>query len=80
VARYTITPPFRTSDFDNAGILFTIASRGTPTYTPANLNYQNDAGVLIQNGAQVSTPGNPDSPLTAFSAAYGSGVPPTPTG
>jgi hypothetical protein len=55
-------------------------NRGKPIYTPANLNYQNDAGVMIQNGAQVSTPGNPDAPLTACNAAYGSGVPPAPTG
>ena len=31
--------------------------QGTPTYTPANLSYQNDAGAMVQNGAQVSTPG-----------------------
>jgi hypothetical protein len=35
---------------------------------------------MIQNGVQVSTPGNPDSALTAFNAAYGSALPATPTG
>ena len=45
-------------------------------YTGANLNFQNDSGVMIQNNVQVSTPGNPDAPLTAFNAvAYGSAVP-----
>jgi hypothetical protein len=35
---------------------------------------------MIQNKVQVSTPGNPDSPLTAFNVAYGSALPSTPTG
>ena len=26
---------------------------------------------MVQNGVQVSTPGNPDAALTAFNAAYG---------
>jgi hypothetical protein len=49
-------------------------------YTGANLNFQNDSGVMIQNSVQVSTPGSADAPLTAFNAAYGSAVPPTPAG
>lgn len=78
---YTITPPSNTGDFDNAGVLSSIVSSGTPTYTGANLNYTNDSGVMIQNKVQVSTPGNPDVPaLSAFNAAYGSAIPGTPTG
>lgn len=81
LAHYTISPPVNTGDFDSAGVLSSIVSSGTPTYTPAGLNYTNDSGVMIQNGAQVSTPGNPDSPaLTAFNAAYGATLPATPTG
>lgn len=81
LAHYTVSPPSGTGDFDNAGVLNSIvASGGTPTYSSAGLNYQNDSGVMIQNNVQVSTPGNPDTPLTAFNAAYGSAVPPTPTG
>jgi hypothetical protein len=80
LAHYTITPPSGIGDFDNAGVLSTVVSAGTPTYAGANLNYQNDSGVMIQNGAQVSTPGDPDVPLTAFNAAYGSALPATPAG
>jgi hypothetical protein len=79
LAHYTVSPPAGTGDFDNAGILKGIPS-GTPVYTGAALNYQNDSGVMIQNRVQVSTPGNPDSALTAFNAAYGSTLPATPTG
>ena len=80
LAHYTISPPAGPGDFDNAGILTSIVSSGTPTYTAAGLNYQNDSGVMVQNGAQVSTPGDPDTALSAFNAAYGSAVPPTPAG
>jgi hypothetical protein len=80
LAHYTISPPAGLGDFDNAGILTSAVSSGTPTYTTAGLNYQNDSGVMVQNGAQVSTPGDPDTALTAFDAAYGSAVPPTPAG
>ena len=80
LAHYTINAPSGTGDFDNAGVLKSIVASGTPAYTAAGLNYQNDSGVMIQNNAQVSTPGNPDAPLTAFNAAYGSALPPTPTG
>jgi hypothetical protein len=80
LAHYTITPPTGSGDFDNAGVLSTIVSSGTPVYTGANLNYQNDSGVMIQNSVQVSTPGDPDALLTAFNAGYGSAVPPTPAG
>ena len=78
---YTITPPSGIGDFDNAGVLSSIVNSGTPTYTGAKLNYQSDSGTMIQNRVQVSTPGDPDVPaLSAFNAAYGSGLPATPTG
>jgi hypothetical protein len=80
LAHYTITPPTGTGDFDNAGILTSIVSSGTPTYTAAGLNYANDAGVMIQKGTQVSTPGAPDTALTAYNVAYGSTIPATPAG
>jgi hypothetical protein len=80
LAHYTINPPSGTGDFDNAGVLTSIAGSGSPVYTGAALNYQKNAGVMIQNKVQVSTPGNPDTVLTAFNAAYGSALPPTPTG
>jgi hypothetical protein len=80
---YTVTPPVSTpgaGDFDNAGKLVnTIVSSGSPTYAPAGLNYQADAGVMIQNNVQVSTPGNSDTAQTAFNVAYGSVVPATPS-
>ena len=80
LAHYTITPPANTGDFDNAGILTSVVSSGSPTYASAGLNYTNDSGVMIQNNVQVSTPGDPDTALTAFNAAYGSAIPPTPAG
>jgi Peptidase A4 family len=80
LAHYTITPPSGLGDFDNAGILTSIVSSGTPTYTNAGLNYSNDSGVMIQKNVQVSTPGDPDSALTAFNIAYGSTLPSTPAG
>jgi len=79
LAHYTFNPPTTTGDFDNAGVLTTIVSSGTPKYSGAALNYLNNSGVMIQNGVQVSTPGNPDKALTAFNAAYGSSPPATPT-
>jgi hypothetical protein len=82
LAHYAISPPTGVGDFDNAGILSSIVSSGAPapTYGSAALNYQNDSGVMIQNGAQVSTPGDPDSVDTAFNAAYGASAPSPPTG
>lgn len=80
LAHYTITPPAGTGDFDNAGILTSIVSSGTPTYTAAGLNYANDSGVMIQKSVQVSTPGDPDTALTAYNVAYGSTIPATPAG
>jgi hypothetical protein len=79
LAHYTIDPATG-GDFDNAGILTSIVPSGsTPTYTGAGLNYTNDSGVMIQGSAQVSTPGDPDSALTAYNVGYGSALPATPT-
>jgi len=80
LAHYTITPPAGSGDFDNAGFLTSPVSAGSPVYVNAGLNRLKNAGVMIQNNVQVSTPGNPDSALTAFNDAYGSAVPATPTG
>jgi hypothetical protein len=79
LAHYAINAPSGVGDFDNAGVLTSIPS-GTPTYTGAGLNYANDSGVMIQNNVQVSTPGDPDTALSAFNAAYGSALPATPAG
>jgi hypothetical protein len=76
---YTINAPAGAGDFDNAGTLSTIAGSSAPTYRNAGLNYNNDAGVMIQNNVQVSTPGNPDGGLKAFDAQYGATTPATPT-
>jgi Peptidase A4 family len=80
LAHYTFSPPANTGDFDSAGYLKSIVSSGSPTYTGAGLSYTSDSGVLIQNGTQVSTPGDPDTAATAYNAAYGSTLPATPTG
>ena len=80
LAQYTVSPPANTGDFDNAGTLATVVSGGTPTFSAAGLNYQNNSGVMIQNNVQVSTPGDPDAALTAFDTAYGPALPPTPAG
>jgi hypothetical protein len=79
LAHYTTTPAAGAGDFDNAGILTTEVSSGTPTYTPASLVYANDSGTMVQNKVTVSTPGDQDSAGTAFNVAYGSAVPATPT-
>ena len=76
---YTISAPAGAGDFDNAGTLSTIGGSGTPTYRTAGLIYNNDAGAMIQNNVQVSTPGNPDSTLNAFDVQYGANTPSTPS-
>lgn len=45
----------------------------------AGLLFANDAGTLIQNGQQVSTPGQPDTAETAFNSLYGAAAPNPPT-
>jgi len=50
---------------------------GAPT--GAGLSYANDAGTLVQNGVQVSTPGPQDTSATAFNSSYGATEPAAPT-
>jgi hypothetical protein len=76
---YTINAPAGAGDFDNTGTLSSIAGNSVPAYKNAGLNYNNDAGAMIQNNVQVSTPGNPDSGLKAFAVKYGASAPATPT-
>ncbi len=80
LAHYSVSAPAGQGDFDNAGILTSVVSSGTPTYTPAGLNYANDSGVMVQNNVQVSTPGTPDTAASAFNFNYGSTVPAAPAG
>ena len=61
-------------DFNSADVATTIG--GTPV--GAGLN-SNDAGILVQNGAQVSTPGLPDAAAKAFNSSYGAVAPAAPT-
>ncbi len=65
----------------SAGDLFgaDVATTLGGALTGAGLNYTDDAGVMIQNNAQVSTPGQPDPAETAFNSSYGSTVPAAPT-
>jgi hypothetical protein len=76
---YTINAPAGTGDFDSAGTLSTIGGSTMPTPSNAGLNYSSDAGAMIQNNVQVSTPGNPDSGLKAFNVQYGAKAPAAPT-
>jgi hypothetical protein len=62
-------------DFNSAEVATT---PGGPL-TGAGLNYSADAGTLIQNNAQVSTPGQPDPHATAFNSLYGGTAPAPPT-
>jgi hypothetical protein len=62
-------------DFRSADVATTV---GGPL-VGAGLNFQNDAGTLIQNGIPVSTPGPPDPAATAFNALYGPTAPPAPS-
>jgi Peptidase A4 family len=76
---YTINAPAGAGDFDNAGTLSTIGTSRMPPYKNAALNYQNNAGAMIQKYVEVSTPGNPDRTLNAFDVKYGANMPATPT-
>jgi hypothetical protein len=62
-------------DFHGASVATTIGG----AMTGAALNYANDAGAMVQNGVQVSTPGQPDTATTAFNSAYGPSAPAAPT-
>jgi hypothetical protein len=76
---YTIHGPAGAANFDNAGTLSTLGGSSAPAYKNAGLNYTNDAGAMIQNSVQVSTPGSPDSNLSGFDVQYGANTPATPT-
>jgi hypothetical protein len=77
LAPYKFSPsPATNGDFDNAGVLSSaVPSGSTPSYKNANLNYTANSGVMIQNNAQVSTPGNPGNANQAYNVAYGSAMP-----
>ena len=91
LANYKINPsPSTAGDFANAGVQNGIVGSGSPSYKNAQLNltYSNDAGVMIQNGAQVSTPSAPNAAVVGppavpageeFNIAYGSATPSAPT-
>lgn len=76
---YTTNPPSNgTGDFDDAGVPMSVpagVSSPPPSYTSPGLSYASDSGVMIQNNAQVSTPGNTDG--NAFNILYGSTAPTT---
>jgi hypothetical protein len=60
------------------GQIARLANYGSATLDPGTVNGGNpllnagQGGVMVQNGAQVSTPSNPDADTDGFSAAYGS--------
>ena len=62
-----------------------LAHYGQATFDPGTANGANprlvasDGGVMIQGGAQVSTPSNPDSDTDGFNMAYGSTQPAPPS-
>lgn len=63
------------------GRIATLAHYGQSTFDPGTANGVNpgltpaDGGVMIQKGAQVSTPSNPDIDTDGFNIAYGSTQP-----
>jgi hypothetical protein len=61
-------------DFNSAEVADTVGGADVG----AGLN-SGDAGILVQNGAQVSTPGPPDAAATAFNSSYGAVAPAAPT-
>jgi hypothetical protein len=76
LADYSFAPAAAAAgDFSGARVATTIGG----ALTGAGLNFANDAGAMIQNGAQVSTPGQPDTADTAFNALYGASAPAAPT-
>jgi hypothetical protein len=62
-------------DFNSAEVATAL---GGPL-TGAGLSYSADAGTLVQNNTQVSTPGQPDTNATAFNSLYGATAPAAPT-
>ena len=67
------------------GRIATLAHYGSATFDPGTVNGRNpglaaaDGGVMIQGGAQVSTPSNPDADTDGFRTAYGSATPAPPS-
>lgn len=61
-----------------------LANYGQSTFDAGTVDGNNprlsasDGGVMIQKGAQVSTPSNPDSDTDGFKTAYGATAPPPP--
>jgi hypothetical protein len=51
----------------------TVNNNASPNFTPAQ------RGVMVQNGAQVSTPSSPDGDADGFNAQYGSATPSPPS-
>jgi hypothetical protein len=67
------------------GEIAPLANYGSATLDPGTANDGNpqlnasEGGVMVQNGAQVSTPSNPDTDNDGFNAAYGSTAPAPPS-
>lgn len=75
ISDYHFTPGSALNgDFNTARVATTIGG----ALTGAGLSYLNDAGTLIQNGVQVSTPGPQDHTATAFNSSYGATEPAAP--
>jgi hypothetical protein len=62
-------------DFASARVATTISG----AQTGAALDFAGDAGAMVQNNVQVSTPGQRDGARTAFNALYGPSAPLPPT-
>ena len=66
------------------GGIATLADYGTAVFDPGTANggppglTASNSGVMIQNGAQVSTPSTPDSDVDGFTVAYGASAPSPP--
>jgi hypothetical protein len=67
------------------GRVGTLANYGLASFDPGTVNGGNpkfnasESGVMVQNGAKVSTPSNPDTDTDGFNAAYGSTAPSPPS-
>ncbi len=76
ISNYSFLPGARLDgDFNSADVATTIGGASVG----AGLDYSSDAGILVQNAAQVSTPGLPDATEKAFNSSYGAVEPPAPT-
>ena len=67
------------------GRVATLAHFSLTSFDPGTVNGANpnltaaDGGVMIQGGAQVSTPSNPDADTDGYNVAYGSSAPAPPS-